>query len=114
MQHKISRRSFILGGSLFMLCAGINSVSCNKSNLSSSKSTIDYPDINVAFSTSCTNVDPLQDLNVFNICLSEHIFESLYDYDFNSGEFYNSLALEEPVKVDDYTYDKDKIYYKRI
>lgn len=100
---KISRRSFLFGGTASVLGAGVVLSGCNhkigdqqSGNSDAIKCMlVDYFD---KFEYAGTN-------NPTIASVGWHIFEGLYDINIRSNETYPALATSKPAKVDDLTYE---------
>lgn len=100
---KISRRSFIFGGSVSALGAAAVLSGCN--HKIGDKQTGNTDSIKVAVVDYFDKFDYAGTVNPTIAAIGWHIFEGLYDINPRTNETYPALAKGKPKKIDDLTYE---------
>lgn len=100
---KLTRRSFVLGGTASFFGAAAFLSGCNHKI---GDKEVGFTDsIKVALVDHFDKLDYVGSVNPTVVSIGWHIYEGLYDLNPQTNEVYPALAIGEPVKLDDTTYE---------
>ena len=106
MKTNISRRSFVLGGTGVLAGLGLSSlVGCNGVGDMATTTASSDGTLIAASAYASDKIQPMPVLDMLSHAVSWHTYEGLYQVDHATGDVYEGIAVGDPKKIDDFTYE---------
>lgn len=104
---KISRRSFLAGGSAVLAGLGASALTGCSDGLGNvgGSTVIDAGVMTASSAYASTNITPLAIMDTLSHAVGWHVYEGLYQLDHTNGEIYDGIANGNPIPVDENDYE---------